>query len=1186
MSNLTIPPSNTSTPSTSQKRPSGLTSSQPPSALIPRRYSVFPRSAYSHQSRSSPHRSQFQFPTTSQPSEPTSTRPLDSVQPPASSCHNAPHTTTATATTTTYQPWSSPMPSSTPYNSTSTAPPASRNPAPPPLSVPSTSHPQFFSRLPNLPPEQKRPVSEHPPLSTSIPAPDPASHQSRPVASRRQTPASRSFPIKSAPPMMGPSASHATPPFHRSLANPDGPCHIGTIGSGGPIQGQNTGRDRPRPKSTRHHPDSSASSHRSPRKRQKRSFVWNFFRESEKDPNVALCQICNTPTPRGRNLARNTTNLRKHLEHRHPDFVKQFRLSQPHFAAHSLTSQLLPPTRNPPSSAVSPSYIPQSSIPARPHPPPASNGPARKPDNVKIPPTHSLPPIATSPTHQVNRSAQNPIHHTRNPARVSCKPPALVLQECHPEYGRPKNATPTDDPPLIETDKRFHGQDKPSDGDVGHASNANKNLPSVPNGDVPSKHVAYRLTVEDIMSAIRIELTRAQLDALQTLLDSFQMHRSDGDIGMTLQPSLWQQVSVLQRKIRNGLSAADTIAVTVEKSGSNLFVLCHYYERRFDARCVCVDVIPCADMLDMTDAEDSDDTEVGRGPGDSQHFQMLGKLFQRITNNLSYWKIRCKVIGVVVAGRGVGCGRWRFLPEGSTKSDCDKNEEGSLQNTWRTENEVTENGGNRDCSGLGIWNDARIAVVPCVVDTLERIVTESICEHEIFEKKFIVPLSELMFRALLDRNFGRCRKAQEWTSQVELPIRNVTLRSMVFMLEYVCENMSAIEKAVRNSTDNSGDVVLGKIVLEEMKVARDVLEAFSSAVAAIRIDDSNGECDRLWCCERSSAGLPIMRTLHERLEKLVEQIPDPMQYLVGLALHVVHNEWKEMEKTEIHGCATLLDPRFKSRYFSSKEAIGNVVSVVVDLCDAERRRRRLSRMREGRRSDGSATRQVSGSESGITDSGSGGLASWDNTDGHRRNGTNGGLNSNEDARRAGNKASSSGGASENFETGGVGCGRSNEELDYLMDAIAPGQRVSAGEVMAYLNEGRTELSQNVEEYWEKNHLRWPFLTSVATRYSLIPCCCFGLERATKGTSTEQGAIVEQRTDTGNMAGPSDTRALLRGWSSAAASKACDGAPSGSARSQRTAATMADGQRAETNSGEELGKEFLRSNLIIAERQLH
>lgn len=1175
MSNLTEPPPKTATPSTSQKQPNGLTSSQPLSELNSRRYSVFPPSVYSRQSRSSPHRSQFQFPTRSQPSETTPTRPLDSVQLPASSHLNAPHTTT-------HQPWSSPIPSSTLYNSTSTAPSASRNPTLPPVSVPSTSHAQFFSRLPNPPPESRPSVGEHPVLPTSIPASNPGFHQPHPVASRRQIPASRSFPIKSAPPMVGPSASHATPPFHRSLANTDDPSHISTVESGDAIQNQNTDRDRLRSKSTRHHPDSSASSYRSPRKRQKRSFVWNFFRESEKDPNVALCQICNTPTPRGRNLARNTTNLRKHLEHRHPDFVKQFRLSQPHFAADGLTSQLLPPTHNPPSSVASPSYIPQSSIPGRPPPPPAPNWPAGKPDNVKIPSTQALPPIANSPlTQQVNQCTQNLTHHSPNPVRVSCELPALVPQDCHPEYGCPKNATLTDNPPPVGTDKPFQVQNKASGGDVGHASNATRNLLLVPNGDVPSKVVAYRLTVEDIMSAIRVELTRAQLDALQTLLDSRQGHRSGDDFRMTSQPSLWQQVSVLQRKIRNGLSAADTIAVTVEKSGSNLFVLCHYYERRFDARCVCVDVIPCAEMLDATDADDSNDTDLGRGPDDSQHFQMLGKLFQRITNNLSYWKIRYKVIGVVVAGRGVGCGRWRFLPEVSTKSDCDKNEEGSLQCTWRSGNEGTENGGNRDCSGLGIWNDARIAVVPCVVDTLERIVTESICEHEIFEKKFIVPLSELMFTALLDRNFGRCRKAQEWMSQVELPIRNVTLRSMKFMLDYVCENMSTIEKAVRNSTDNSGDAVLGKIVLEEMKVVRDVLEAFSSAVAAIRIDDSNGECLRLWCCERSSAGLPIMRTLHERLEKLVEQMPDPMQYLVGLALHVVHNEWKEMEKTEIHGCATLLDPRFKSRYFSSKEAVSNVVTVVVDLCDAERRRKCLSRMREGRRSDGSATRQVSGSESGMTDSGSGGLASWDNTDGHRGNGTNGGNNSNDDARRAGNKASSSGGASENFETGS----RGNEELDYLMDAIPPGQRVSAGEVMAYLNEGRTELSQNVEEYWERNHLRWPFLTSVATRYSLIPCCCFGLERATKGSSTEQGAGVEHRTSRDKMAGMDDTRALLRGWSNAAASTACDGAPSGSAYGRRTAATVADGQKAETNSGEQLGREFLRSNLIIAE-QLH
>lgn len=693
-------------------------------------------------------------------------------------------------------------------------------------------------------------------------------------------------------------------------------------------------------------------------------------------------------------------------------------------------------------------------------------------------------------------------------------------------------------------------------------------VPSASNGDVYVKDGIHRLTVEDILSIIQVPLTRSQLESLGDLLDSAQRYKGSNETHVTVEPSLWQQVSVLQRKIRNGLSAANTIAVTVEESGPNLFVLCHYYERRFDMRCVCVDVIRRSEMLDTADSNIGWYTGSSCDSENSQQNRILGKLFQRIANNLSYWEIRYKVIGVVTAGRGVGCGRWRCLPEALIDSKRDINKEESLQCTWgratRATNEASEIGCDRNGFGSGGWNDCRIGVVPCLVDTLERIVTESICQHEIFEERFIVPLSELMFKALMDRNFVQCKKSKEWTSQVELPIRNVSLQSMAFIFDFVYENMSDIEKAVRKNTGNGEDLVLGKIEVEEIKVVRDVLEAFCSAVSAIRIEETNRESHKSWCCERSSAGLPVMRTLHERLEKLAEEIADPMQYLVGLALHVVHNEWREMEKSEIHGCSALLDPRFKTEYFSSKEAVSNIVNVVVELCDAERRRKRVLRTRERRRRDGAEIHQVSGSDSGRTDSGSGGVTSRETVDRH------GGNDEARGSRHHEGRCSADG---ESGDKGG-GCGR--DELDYLMDAIAPSQRVSASDVMVYLSEGRAELSENVEEYWERNHLRWPFLTSVATRYSLIPCCCFGLERATKRTGVERGGM-----DIEKDVGGECSLALAKGLSSAVNGGI---ASAGGIRHGESTRVNTDGHKADSKFGEELGREFLRINLIIAESQ--
>lgn len=67
---------------------------------------------------------------------------------------------------------------------------------------------------------------------------------------------------------------------------------------------------------------SSSSARPPPRRRQKRSIVWRYFAESPADLNVAICSLCNAAIPRGRRLARNTTNLLKHLQNKHPHVIQ------------------------------------------------------------------------------------------------------------------------------------------------------------------------------------------------------------------------------------------------------------------------------------------------------------------------------------------------------------------------------------------------------------------------------------------------------------------------------------------------------------------------------------------------------------------------------------------------------------------------------------------------------------------------------------------------------------------------------------------------------------------------------------------------------------------------------------------------------------------------------------------------
>lgn len=705
---------------------------------------------------------------------------------------------------------------------------------------------------------------------------------------------------------------------------------------------------------------------------------------------------------------------------------------------------------------------------------------------------------------------------------------------------------------------------------------------SPPGGNMPQPKM--RATHANFLSEMQVPLSPSQTDVLVCdFLDPSHSSRRSPIPQPTRpapvhEPFMYDQVSLLQSKIRHSLFAVDTVAITVEKKGLNRFVLCHYYGPRLDTRSVCLDVITSDELMQVVDTDDHQQQHqlatagIDRHPMrsdivnglthdvDAAHRRAMRKLLQRVANNLEYWEIRHKVNVVVVTERGMGLGKWRRLPEASGNTDGTDNELKERETGRRRPRPFSvgfiDNGSDDalDVVGEAIMRgggDAGVPVMPCLITTIERIVTETICRHEIFEQRFTKPMSRVMLRALMDHDFVASDMAKVWSKRVQLPIRDVSLLQMSFVFDFFVNNMDDIVKAAQRGLNAQHDSDLELMRYDELRLIRDVLDAF---VAAIRTVGAARNVYGRWRCERCSASLPILCRLQERLNKVVERVIHPMQYVVGHAVHAVGREWRTLEKERMYGCATLLDPRFKADYFSCKEAVDKVERMVLELCEIERRRSDLG--------------------SGIGNSGMGKYG------------------------------------------GGVGSAHLRKEvssdghaLEHFMESMMAEEGTSVGasvmarlsaDVRSYLGEGATELSQDVEEYWERNQARWPILTKVATQFSLIPCCCCGLECATRGAG-EGGRVTGGEGGCGDVGDVKiDARVHVHAQEDAGMDTKNRQGGSGADVARQQHVTTGNGMRGGLSGVSPLlslvggvaklglddpAIEFLRSNVIMADRHL-
>lgn len=535
--------------------------------------------------------------------------------------------------------------------------------------------------------------------------------------------------------------------------------------------------------------------------------------------------------------------------------------------------------------------------------------------------------------------------------------------------------------------------------------------------------------------------------------------------------ALSKQVSILHAKIRNELSQVDSIAVTVEKRGSNRFVVCHFYGPQRQTRYVCIDVITNQDLSstlsienDAVDCDTSPQDESTTNRVVGQNARHLSNLYERIANNLSFWKMREKVSTVLIAEKEVGSsGMYEFLPESKcgdiersrslrenfTRGVSDESSKSSRRTAPSLRDCATNGSPQVDVDGNGNVNGMKkIVVLPCMSETLERIVGEMICGHEGFARRFTDPMSRVMFKALMDREFAN-EVASCWTARVQLPIRNTSLDEMRFIFNFFEANMEAIEKAIGRSGENEV-IDMSEVENADMRLMRQVFNEFWTSVCTIRGRRAFGGAQ----FERLSAALPIFGDLARGIEKGIQQAScGGIGEMLREAVVEIRGEMCRMEKDGMISCATLLDPRFKREAFSSKMQCERVECMVEALCEMEGRRR----MRENN--------------------------------------------------------------------------NSNNSLEHVMDSMIC-ERDNGNWMMCglgtYLSERTILFDADVEEYWDRNATRWPLLAAVAARYWLIPCCCCGLECAARRCGGGGGVGGGTRNDANGsegLGGEDESKAL-------------------------------------------------------------
>lgn len=803
--------------------------------------------------------------------------------------------------------------------------------------------------------------------------------------------------------------------------------------------------------------------HRSPRKRQKRSAVWNYFQETDSDPNVAICLVCTDIIPRGRNLARNTTNLRKHLEHRHQDVYKsEYFKSYP--AKREQSSPLLQSV-NPlvESSEQFPNTNPHLNFPLMqpgPEPPQLSTEQINHAAHgTQQPPVHERSVLAAANAFHGSPHAGG---NGRIPHRLVEEPTPDLSGEQERGFGasnlnfadhglampqpRHKKVAADDkrrsyEPTENDGRHRFPGLRKSG---VNNAARRNRNDIDAQAHLLPSEAVlpmrqGIGNSLVDYLAIMELPLMASKSKGFSALFAGTSVNVSFPSISRMRTSILPAQIEVLRGKIKDLLSNAEKVVIVVEPTETNMTLICRYLENGFKVRHVCLDVIPKSLIAEEQNLDQtlpiSENYPVSIPNGDKLMHQRNDrrKLIEHVDQTVDEWNLWDKLIAIVIPGRCVEPSKASFRlrhghDRGQQNGYC-REDSGSSSNS-RQHRGYTDIGrgpgpplpdGSYDVHC--ILSHEGIPVIQCLVNTLEVIASTVICENKTVEQCIIEPMSRGMFKALGDPNYLQVENTKSRPSDLVLPLVNLSLETMLDVLEYFSEHLERVQDVFRRQGSET-DLDILCLHKEDLELLKEILVPFAHAIQFVQ--EKTGKKSTFQSRQVSFA-IPTMKQLAGKLEQLYRNATGTLKEVIKDAFQAVSSQYQSMQIHEVYSCATLLDPNFKNSQFSDAEMSRAARDRVTSACEAERRRY------EG-------VRRVKAS-----------------------------MRNNQD----------------------LTTGPSNT-FDHFMDSIMGDHNMPMSCVTAYVQEPVTdygEAIQNVEDHWRSRQQKWPILTKVALQYALIPCTC-------------------------------------------------------------------------------------------------
>lgn len=332
-------------------------------------------------------------------------------------------------------------------------------------------------------------------------------------------------------------------------------------------------------------------------------------------------------------------------------------------------------------------------------------------------------------------------------------------------------------------------------------------------------------------------------------------------------------------------------------------------------------------------------------------------------------------------------------------------------------------------AGAAFGGSRTIPVVPCLVSLVERIFDVHVLENTWVESAIMVPVRNALSPNSPKRNVKKEKKQRRSLVDDMVPMDN---GSAVFGrkdLDAAEESQAKVAKArdlLNNFLKKYGSLGTGRTVdnvdLTMVHELHKTLQVFDEACGLLVGGEGvgvDGEGSSV------SVAIPVMRSVSRALVVNSKTYSGELHEMIKNVLVAVNQTQRDLENQEMYAVATMLDPRFKGRSFSSEPTSRFAEEFVLNACRA------LERTREN-------------------DPESAALASSFVAPAVKQEG--------------------------------------GSMLGQFMDEVVHDKLDSSSSVTAYLAEPVFTFSEDIGKYWQRNAARWPDLTAVAAKYLSVPAC--------------------------------------------------------------------------------------------------